>query len=94
MLIKNSLQKMLPKFENGIDNVPYDMAAMIHRGERVMTAGENVSGAGSMASKESGRAVVLNFHFPPGTDVQKFRASRNQIAGEYQAALTASRRNS
>jgi TP901 family phage tail tape measure protein len=31
----------LPKFKNGIDNVPYDMPAILHKNERVLTAEEN-----------------------------------------------------
>jgi TP901 family phage tail tape measure protein len=31
----------LPKFEMGIDNVPYDMPALLHQGERVLTKDEN-----------------------------------------------------
>ncbi len=86
----------VPGFATGIDNVPHDMMAMIHRGERVVTASENASGTGSMASKEGGggRGVVMHFNFPAGTDVNSFRKSRNQIAGEYQAALSGARRNS
>ncbi len=86
----------VPGFATGIDNVPHDMMAMIHRGERVVTASENTSGTGSMASKEGGggRGVVMHFNFPAGTDVNSFRKSRNQIAGEYQAALSGARRNS
>jgi TP901 family phage tail tape measure protein len=31
----------LPKFKNGIDRVPYDMPAILHKNERVLTAEEN-----------------------------------------------------
>ena len=31
----------LPKFKNGIDRVPYDMPAFLHKDERVLTAEEN-----------------------------------------------------
>jgi len=39
--ISSSMMKSLPKFETGIKNVPHDMAAILHQGERVLTKEEN-----------------------------------------------------
>jgi hypothetical protein len=76
--------ELLNSFAVGTSYVPQDMIAMVHKGEAIIPANQNNSSAGAM---------VLNFNFAPGTDVAGFRASRNQIVGELQAALSASRRN-
>jgi hypothetical protein len=39
--ITPNMMRSLPKFETGINNVPYDMAAILHTGERVLTKEEN-----------------------------------------------------
>ncbi|MEO5740609.1 MAG: hypothetical protein ABIS29_08450, partial [Vicinamibacterales bacterium] len=70
----------VPSYAVGTSYVPRDMMAMVHRGEAIIPAGQNGGGA----------TIVMNVTTP---DAGSFRASRNQIAGEMQSALSASRRN-
>jgi hypothetical protein len=69
-----------PSFATGTPYVPRDMMAMVHKGEAIIPAAQNTGGS----------TIVMNISTP---DVGSFRASQNQIAGEMQSALSASRRN-
>ena len=51
-------QRNLPSFATGIANVPYDMTANIHSGERVMTAKDNSIFSGIDFSGQGTRELV------------------------------------
>lgn len=44
-LIAGALGSIIPKFASGIDFVPADTLAMVHKGERIIPAAQNVPGA-------------------------------------------------
>lgn len=49
----NGVLSLLPKFDTGIDSVPYDMPAIIHKGERVVPAAQNRAGWGGFSPSTS-----------------------------------------
>ncbi len=72
-------------FASGIDNVPRDMLAVIHKGERVMTAAEN-------ANYTPGKTQInhINISPPPGMSKQ----GGNQLGASIAKQLAmADRRN-
>lgn len=64
----------LPHFATGIDYVPYDMLAMIHKGEKITPASEN-RGSG-------GHTFVFQYYAPAGAKVDS-RETTRQASEKY-----------
>ncbi len=75
----------MPAFAEGTDFVPRTGPALVHRGEKVVTAEENARNGGGR------QTIIFNISTP---DVGSFRAAQGQISADMAAALRASRRNS
>lgn len=70
------MEALVPSFAVGTWNVPHDMMANLHAGERVMTAEENRSYSAN-GGGDSGK-IEMHFHGP--TDKQYFMANSGHIA--------------
>jgi hypothetical protein len=78
------MEALVPSFDVGAWNIPHDMTAKLHAGERVMTAEENRSYS---ANGGGGKEIHMNFYGP--TDKAYFMANSHHIA----AALGVQARN-
>lgn len=72
-----SLLSFLPSFDVGTDYVPYDMVAKIHKGERILTADENMA-------YQKGSGLTMNVYTP---DADSFRASERQITRKIKSRM-------
>ena len=65
----------IPGFANGINYVPHDMVANIHRGEKIITASRNAAG-----EDEPKQSIVVHQNFTVG-DVASISMVRQAVAG-------------
>lgn len=72
-------------FDQGVDYVPRDMMAMVHRGEKIVSANDNRNGTSS-----STQSINVNLVMPNVSDYQSFRQNQAQA----QAMVAKSLQNS
>ena len=77
----NWLLSALPKFDVGTPYVPYDMPAIIHKGERIVPAAQNKPGSSSV-----GQSNTINVYVS-GTSAPDVRRAAGQGAREALAAI-------
>jgi len=80
------LSGILPKFDVGSDYVPRDMAAIVHKGERIVPAAQNKPGA------LGGHSVSVVVNMGGGGSASDVRKAGGAVAREVLGALSSARR--
>lgn len=80
------LSNLLPKFDVGSDYVPRDMAAIVHKGERIVPAAQNKPGA------LGGHSVSVVVNMGGNGSASDVRRAGGAVAREVLGALSSARR--
>jgi len=80
------LSNLLPKFDVGSDYVPRDMAAIVHKGERIVPAAQNKPGA------LGGHSVSVIVNMGGNGSASDVRRAGGAVAREVLGALSSARR--
>lgn len=76
-------------FDQGVDFVPRDMVAQLHRGERVVSAADNRN---NTAGNNNSQPITVNMVMPNVTDFQSFRQNQGNATASIARTLQQSMR--